>query len=306
VILNASGCLDALTAPDVARSLDAFVTKTVTPQPRDGNAPPRITETDGGMLNTIGLANPGIAAFRRMLPRLADLRLPIWVSVGGFGAEDYADLCGQLDEEPAVATIELNLSCPNVAEPAETAFELIRASRAATSKPLYAKLSAAVPDIGAVATAAAEAGIDGLSLINTLRGLSLDERTLAPRLSTATGGLSGPALKPVALAAVYLCADAVDLPIVGMGGVSTGRDALELLAAGAGAVALGTILFSDPGAPARIRAELEAEAARLGVENPLEARRLAHRARPVFHTHAVEKSERMIFEKGPISTEISA
>jgi dihydroorotate dehydrogenase (NAD+) catalytic subunit len=271
VILNASGCLDALTAPEVARSLDAFVTKTVTPLPRAGNAPVRIVETDCGMLNSIGLANPGIDAFvERHLPRLLALGVPVWVSVGGFTALEYADLCARLDDEK-VEALELNLSCPNVESPVEDAAEIVAAARSATSKPLYAKLSAAVPDIAAQAIAAAEAGADGLSLVNTMRGLALDPRTLKPVLSTRTGGLSGPALRPIALAAVYACFLATGLPIVGMGGIETGAHALELIAAGASACALGTVLFRDPAAPGRIRAELADEASSLGYHDPLEA-----------------------------------
>ena len=277
MILNASGCLDALASPDVARELDAFVTKTVTPLPREGNAPVRIAETETGMLNSIGLANPGIDRFRTdVLPRLAELRTPIWVSVGGFCASDYADMCAQLDSEPVVTTIELNVSCPNVAAADEAAHEIVTAARTATGKPLYAKLSPSLADVAAVAVAAAEASADGLSLVNTLRGLSLDQRTLRPTLATATGGLSGPALRSVALAAVYTCHGATALPIVGMGGVESGRHALELVAAGASAVALGTVLFADPGAPVRIRAELEAEATRHGFPSPLAARGCAH------------------------------
>jgi dihydroorotate dehydrogenase (NAD+) catalytic subunit len=219
VILNASGCLDALTAPEVAKQLDAFVTKTVTPLPREGNEPVRIAETDVGMLNSIGLANPGIERFAEdVLPRLAELGVPIWVSVAGFSASEYADLCAALDGRVEVATIELNVSCPNVASPEDEVEEIVVAARDATSKPLYAKLSPAVPDIGAVAAAAEKAGADGLSLVNTLRGLAIDGRTLAPKLSTATGGLSGPALRPVALAAVFAARTATRLPIVGMGG----------------------------------------------------------------------------------------
>jgi len=277
MILNASGCLDALTAPDVARELDVFVTKTVTLRPRAGNEPVRIAETELGMLNSIGLANPGIDSFRHdVLPRLAELELPIWVSVGGFSADDYADLCQQLDEEPAVEAVELNLSCPNVAEPAGSVAEIVAAARETTSKKLYAKLSAAGGDVGSVAVAAAEAGADGLSLVNTIRGLALDPETLAPTLSTATGGLSGPALRPIALAAVFVCFKATGLPIVGMGGLETGRHALQLIAAGASSCALGTVLFSDPEAPGRIRSELTAEAEALGFENPLDAHAVAH------------------------------
>jgi dihydroorotate dehydrogenase (NAD+) catalytic subunit len=277
VILNASGCLDAIVAPDVARDLDVFVTKTVTPLPRGGNDPVRIVETDVGMLNSIGLANPGVKKFvAETLPRLAELELPIWVSVGGFSADDYATVCAALDGCGEVAALELNVSCPNVTEPVETVAELVSAARGATSKKLYTKLSPASPDIAAVAEAAAAAGSDGLSLVNTIRGLALDRGTLVPTLSTATGGLSGPVLRPIALAAVFSCFRATGLPIVGMGGIESGRHALELIAVGASACALGTILFSDPEAPGRIRSELAAEAEALGFENPSDAHAVAH------------------------------
>ena len=258
-ILNASGCLDALTAPRVAQRLDAFVTKTVTPLPRDGNPPPRIAETECGMLNSIGLQNPGIDAFvRDNLPLLAELGLPLWVSVGGFSAEDYALVCTRLDECADVSTIELNLSCPNVEEAAETAAELVAAARRATTKPLYAKLSPATWDVAESARAVGSAGADGLSLVNTLRGLGFDRASGQPLLARGAGGYSGPALRPIALACVDACARAVALPIVGMGGVGSGRDVEDFVSAGAGSVALGTILFSDPWAPDRIRSELEA------------------------------------------------
>ncbi len=264
-LLNASGCLDALTAPEVARSLDAYVTKTVTPLPREGNPPPRIAETHHGMVNSIGLQNPGIEAFLAgVLPRLGTLGVPIWVSVGGFSARDYASMCDALDACEEVATIELNLSCPNVEEAPEASAELVQAARAATRKPLYAKLSPATWDIAESAKAVADAGADGLSLVNTIRGLALDPRTRSPILGTGPGGYSGPALRPIALACVHACAKAVSLPIVAMGGVTSGRDAADFAAVGAGAVALGTILFSDPSAPERIRRELEDEPAATG------------------------------------------
>jgi dihydroorotate dehydrogenase (NAD+) catalytic subunit len=273
-LLNASGCLDALTAPDVARSLDVFVTKTVTLLPREGNAPVRITEVDSGMLNAIGLANPGIERFvTETLPRLAGLE--VWVSVGGFSTRDYVELCERLDAED-VAAIELNLSCPNVDEVPESVGEVVAAARSATKKPVYAKLSPAVPDVAETARAAQAAGADGLSLVNTIRGLALDEHSLRPTLARGAGGLSGPALRPIALAAVYACRRATELPIVGMGGVMTGRHALELLAAGANDVALGTVLFADPAAPGRIRAELEAELAGHGFANADNAVGAAH------------------------------
>ena len=256
-LLNASGCLDALTAPDVARSLDAFVTKTVTPLRREGNPPPRIAESDAGMLNSIGLQNPGIDLFlEQNLPRLAALAVPIWVSVGGFSAADFAHVCERLDGYDDVVTIELNLSCPNVEEAPETAAQLVAAARAATGKPLYAKLSPATWDIAESARAVADAGADGLSLINTIRGLAVDRASCRPKLARGAGGYSGPALKPIALACVHACAEAVDVPILGMGGVASGEDVVDIVSVGASAVALGTVLFSDPCAPGRIRAEV--------------------------------------------------
>jgi dihydroorotate dehydrogenase (NAD+) catalytic subunit len=271
-ILNASGCLDALAAPEVARQLDAFVTKTVTPLPREGNAPPRIAETAHGMLNAIGLANPGRERFlAEHLPRLRELGIPVWVSVGGFCAADYAETCAALE---GIEAIELNLSCPNVDEAADSAAEIVATCRRKTERPLYAKLSAAHPDVAEVARAVAGAGADGLSLVNTLRAIALDGH-LRPVLAHGSGGLSGPALKPVALHAVKVCHEATGLPIVGMGGIETGRDALEFATCGAREVALGTVLFSDPDAPARVRAELPAACAEAGVANPDDAQGLS-------------------------------
>jgi dihydroorotate dehydrogenase (NAD+) catalytic subunit len=276
-LLNASGCLDALTAPDVARSLDAFVTKTVTPSPRDGNPPVRIAETDAGMLNSIGLANPGLDRFvDTVLPALRALDVPLWVSVGGFTARDYAEICEVLDDHRPIEAIELNVSCPNVDEAPESAAQIVRSARAATRKPLFAKLSPAVPDVAEVARAAEAAGADGLSLVNTIRGLALDERTLQPKLARITGGYSGPALKPIALAAVYACYSVTKIPIVAMGGISSGCDVLEFIAVGAAHVALGTVLFIDPDAPARVRTEFAAEMAAHGFASADDARGVAH------------------------------
>lgn len=252
-LMNASGCLDALVAPEVARSLDAFVTKTVTPEPRAGNEPPRIAETDHGMLNAIGLANPGRERFlAESLPALQELGIPIWVSVGGFAAMEYAETCARLEG----VTIELNLSCPNVDEAPESAAEIVAACRAATELTLYAKLSPHAWDIGETVRAVEAAGADGVSLVNTLRGVALDAH-LRPKLARGAGGYSGPALKPVALAAVLAARRATSLPVVGMGGVWSGRDVLELVACGATHVALGTVLFADPDAPGRVRDELQ-------------------------------------------------
>ena len=253
------------------------MTKTVTPLAREGNAPVRIAETELGMLNAIGLANPGIDAFlAEHLPRLAELGVPLWVSVGGFALEDYVHVAALVGARDEVETLELNLSCPNVDEVPENVGEVVAAVRAVTDKPLYAKLSAAVADLGATARAAEAAGADGLSLVNTLKGLALDERTLQPLLARGAGGLSGPALRPVALAAVHTCFRETRLPIVGMGGVARGRHAIELLAAGASDVAVGTALFADPGAATRIRGELESELAALGFVKPDNAVGVAH------------------------------
>jgi dihydroorotate dehydrogenase (NAD+) catalytic subunit len=270
-LLNASGCLDALTAPDVAASLDAFVTKTVTPEPREGNAPPRIAETESGMLNAIGLANPGRDVFlRETLPRIARaIDRPIWVSVGGFSVRDYVETCEQLARDD-VACVELNLSCPNVDEAPESAAEIVRACRHVTANPLYAKVSPHTWDMGETVRAVEAAGADGVSMVNTLRGAALDAR-LRPKLTRGTGGYSGPALKPVALAAVLAARGATSLPIVAMGGVQTGRDALELIACGATHIALGTTLFADPDAPTRVRAELAYESTRAGFDRPEDA-----------------------------------
>lgn len=271
LLLNASGCLDALTAPEVARSLDAFVTKTVTPEPREGNRPVRIAETESGMLNAIGLANPGREAFfGRTLPCLAhELDVPIWVSVGGFTSREYAETCEQLTRDD-VACIELNLSCPNVDEAPESAAEIVRACRRVTAKPLYAKVSPHSWDMGETVRAIEAAGADGLSMVNTLRGATLDAR-LRPTLSRGTGGYSGPALRPVALAAVLAARRATQMPIVGMGGVETGRHVLELIACGATHVALGTVLFADPDAPARVRTELAEELKMHGFDSASDA-----------------------------------
>jgi dihydroorotate dehydrogenase (NAD+) catalytic subunit len=202
--------------------------------------------------------------------------VPVWVSVGGFVTVDYAEICSRLDDHAEVSAIELNVSCPNVEAPAESAAQIVSASRLATRKPLWAKLSPAVPDIAEVARAAQAAGADGLSLVNTIRGLKLDSKTLRPALGPGQGGLSGPALKPIALAAVATCYQATQMPIVGMGGVQTGLDALELIAAGARHVALGTVLFADPDAPARVRAELHAAAAERGWNAYEDAYAVAH------------------------------
>lgn len=289
-LLNASGTFDVLAASqamghDYLRDFpfSAYVPKTVTPEPRTGNPPPRVTETPSGMINSIGLANPGLAAYVADLPRLASLREPVFVSIGGSRPSDYVAVVRGVEEAlaaapaenmPAVAGYELNVSCPNVArgclsigtDVAETA-ALIESVRPLTSRVLIVKLTPNVTSIAAVARAAADAGADALSLINTLKAMVLDPVTLRPFLGNRTGGLSGPAIKPVALRLVAEVAEAVSLPLIGMGGIVSGRDVLEFIACGATAVALGAATFADPRAPQRILGELEDEMAARGFDH---------------------------------------
>lgn len=268
-LLNASGTLDALAAlgagVPVHQDVAALVTKTITSWPREGNAPPRLAESPSGLLNSIGLANPGAAEFVQGLPALVALGRPLVVSIGGFAVDDYVRLARALDEAPGVVALELNISCPNVetgcssigSDPFETA-AVVRACRAATSQPLWVKLSPNVADVAVIGRAAELEGADALVCVNTLRGMAIEPWSGRPLLGAGTGGLSGPALKPVALAAVWTCASGCTLPIVGVGGVLCGRDALDLLDAGAAAVEVGTALFRDPRAVVRIRNELQA------------------------------------------------
>jgi len=282
-VLNGSGTLDALQSGPLGVS--AFVTKTVTLQPRAGNPPPRIGETPAGMVNSIGLANPGLDAFcEHHLPQLADLAVPVIVSVGGFAPQEYATAVRRLGGSPAVAAIELNVSCPNVdsgcisigTDTGETR-ALLERCRAETDRPLLAKLSPSVADIAAIALAAAEGGAHGLVLINTLRGMAIDRATLTPLLGGGGGGLSGPAVKPVALHAIYHARAATGLPVVGLGGISTAQDCIEFAAAGADVVAVGTALFRDAALVAAITAELPAVLDRYGVSSFEDVVGWAHR-----------------------------
>jgi dihydroorotate dehydrogenase (NAD+) catalytic subunit len=281
-LVNGSGTLDALVSGTLG--LSAFVTKTVTLHPREGNPPQRIGETPAGMVNSIGLANPGLDRFcDEHLPRLADLGLPLIVSVGGWAREEYAVAVRRIAAHPAVAAIELNVSCPNVetgcisigTEPAETRALLERCG-AETDRPLLAKLSPSVAAIAAIATAAAEGGAQGLVLINTLRGMAIDRWTLRPLLGGGGGGLSGPAIKPVALYGIFQSRRATGLPIIGMGGVAGAQDCVEFLAAGADVVGVGTALFRDPALPARIVADLERTLAERGVASVGDIVGMAH------------------------------
>lgn len=267
-VMNASGTLDALAARAAGIAIDPelalLVTKTVTPLAREGNPAPRVCEVEGGMLNSIGLPNPGLEVFATtVLPQTRALGRPLVVSIGGFEHGDYELACRRLDGEPGIAALELNVSCPNVksgcisigSDPAETE-AVVRLCRAATQLPLWVKLSPNVADLESIARAAERAGADALVLTNTLRGMAVDHRTLKPLLGGVTGGLSGPALKPVALAAVHGCRAACALPIVGVGGIASGWDALEFLAAGASAVQVGSAAFREPLLARRVRDEL--------------------------------------------------
>jgi len=265
-VLNESGTLDALAAHavlgDAALGCAAHVTKTITLEPRAGNAAPRIAEVPGGMINSIGLPGPGLDGFcREVLPATAAVvGVPIVVSVGGFSHDDYVAQVERLDGEAAVAALELNLSCPNVksgcisigTDPRETAAVTERV-RARTSKPLLVKLSPSVADVAELARAAEAGGADALTLTNTARGMVVNRWTGKPLLGAGTGGVSGPALRPLALAAVATARAAVAIALVGLGGIETADDARDYLAAGATAVAVGTAIFRDPRAPRRVR-----------------------------------------------------
>jgi dihydroorotate dehydrogenase (NAD+) catalytic subunit len=269
-IVNGSGTFDAIAARRTfgdALLADfpfaAFVSKTVTLEPRQGNPPPRLWEQAAGLLNSIGLPNKGLEGYlEHDLPELAALPVPLIVNVMGFTREEVGRLVQAFASRDEVAALELNVSCPNVesglimgADPGETE-ALLDHVRPLTSKPLIVKLTPNATDVGAVAAAAEAAGADAVSLINTLRGMALHPRTGAPWLGGGTGGVSGPAVRAIALAQVGEVAARVAIPIVGMGGVERGADAEELLRTGAALVAVGTESFRDPGAGGRVAREL--------------------------------------------------
>jgi len=249
---------------DLSR-IGAIVLKSVTRQPRLGNPMPRIVHTPAGMLNAIGLQNPGLDWYlSHELHKYADRPCKIVGSVAGFSVDDYAYVCERLAGRDEIAAIELNVSCPNVASEGETfgcdpalTADVVRAARSTTDKPLIVKLSPNVTDICEVAREAEAAGADALSVINTVRGMAIDVETWRPRLANVCGGLSGPAIRPIAVLAVYEVAQAVRIPIVGQGGIETLCDALEFFLAGATAISIGTANFTDPRIPERIVAELE-------------------------------------------------
>lgn len=243
-------------------SLGALYTKAVTPEPRPGNEVPRIVETPSGMLNSIGLANPGLDAFvRDKLPELRSRRCPVIVNVAGASEGDYLRVLERLEDEVGIAGYEINVSCPNVSHGGlafgtDTALvERLTARLRGTlrsERPLIVKLSPNVTDISEVARAAETGGADAVSCVNTLVGMAVDVERRRPRLARGTGGLSGPAIRPVGVACVFRVSRAVTIPVIGIGGILEARDALEYLLAGASAVQVGTGLFRSPDTPARV------------------------------------------------------
>jgi len=277
-ILNGSGTFDAIAARRAFGDallecfpFDAFVSKTITLEPRQGNPPPRLWETPAGLVNSIGLPNKGLEGFLSAdLPQLAELPVPLVVSVMGNTPQELGTLVGRVAARDEVAMVELNVSCPNVesglvmgADPAETA-RAVEATRPMTQKPVIVKLTPNATEPAAVAAAAEGAGADAVSLLNTLKGMALDPTTRLPWLGGGSGGLSGPAIRAVALEQIAAVSSRVEIPVVGMGGIASGADAADFLAAGAHVVAVGTESFRDPAAGARIRAGLAAARGQAG------------------------------------------
>ena len=288
-VLTASGC--AAAGRELAPFLDpaelgAVVTKSVMLLPRSGRATPRMAETPSGMLNSIGLQGPGIDAFlAHDLPWLAERGARAVVSIAGGSVGEFAELARRLAGAQGLAVLEVNISCPNVASRGQvfacdpvSAADVVRVVKAESDVPVFAKLSPDVTDIVGIARSCVDAGADGLSMINTLLGMEIDTDTLRPVLAGVTGGLSGPAIRPVAVRCVWQVHAALPtVPILGMGGILTGLDALQFLLAGASAVSVGTAVFHDPCAPVRILAELRAELAGRGFGRLSDVVGLAHR-----------------------------
>ena len=290
-VLNGSGTFDAIAAlrtfGDELRErfpFAAFVSKTITLAPRGGNGTPRLWEAPAGLINSIGLPNKGLEGFlARDLPELATLPVPLIVSVAGFSHDEFAALVAGVGERDEVAALELNVSCPNVKSGCVIGTEagemtaLMGRVRPLTTKPLIVKLTPNVSDVVPVARAAEEGGADALSLINTLRAAAVDPGTGNPWLGAGQGGLSGPAVRAVALALTSQVAAHTTLPIVGMGGIQGGRDALDFLSVGACCVAVGTETFRDPAAGSRVRDELDQELSARAMRGPGEVTVAARR-----------------------------
>ena len=259
---------------DIQR-LGAIICKGTTLEPRDGNSQPRLVETAGGLLNSIGLQNIGVTALiREKAPIWAKWQVPVIVNIAGETIDDYAKLSSTLDGVAGISALEVNISCPNIkaggaefGANAESAASVTSAVRKSTSLPVLVKLTPNVSDIAEIAVAVAEAGADAISLINTIKGMTIDINRRRPLLGNITGGLSGPAIKPVALAMVYEVIGAVDLPVVGCGGITKASDALEFIMAGASAVQIGTASFVNPRAPVDILEGIEQFMVERGIEN---------------------------------------
>jgi dihydroorotate dehydrogenase (NAD+) catalytic subunit len=276
-VINGSGTFDAIAARRAFGDellhefpFSAFVSKTITPEPRAGNPPPRLWETPSGLINSIGLPNKGLDGFLSSdLPQLAELPVPLIVSVMGTSHDEFARLIEGVGGREEVAALELNVSCPNVksglivGESPEEARSLLGRLRPLTDKPLIVKLTPNIADPVPVAEAAEEGGADAVSLINTLRATAMDPRSGGPWLGGQSGGLSGPAVRAVALAQVQGVSAALSVPVIAMGGISQGRDAADMIRAGARIVAVGTESFRDPAAGTRIAAELSGELERI-------------------------------------------
>ena len=256
--------------------LGTFSFKGTTKDPRFGNPTPRIAECEAGMINAVGLQNPGVEkVIAEELPKLAKcFRKPVMANVSGFAVADYAYTCEKLDKEPQVGWLEVNVSCPNVhgggmsfGTSPEAAAEVTRAVKKVTTKPVIIKLSPNVTDIVAIAKACEEAGADGISLINTMLGMRIDLNRRRPVIANKMGGFSGPAIFPVAVRMVYQVSHAVKIPVIGMGGVSTARDVIEMMMAGATAVEVGAANLVDPLASKKIIEDLPAEMAKYRIEN---------------------------------------
>ena len=290
-VFTASGCAAAgreLSQFFDVAAIGGVVTKSIMLKPRSGRPTPRMAETPSGMLNSIGLQGPGIDAFlQNDLRWLADHDARAVVSIAGGSVSEYEQLAKRLRGAPGLAMVEVNISCPNVEDrgqvfacDAGAAAAVVSAVRRVTNPgvPVFAKLSPDVTDITAIARSCVDAGADGLSVINTLLGMVIDTTTMRPALAGVTGGLSGPAIKPVAVRCVWQVHAALpDVPILGMGGIRSGLDALEFVLAGASAVSVGTAVFGDPHAPVRVLAELEAALSARGVERLADLVGHAHR-----------------------------
>lgn len=254
------------------RALGGIILKSVTVRPRKGNPAPRVWETSSGMLNSIGLENAGLDEFcEKILPEAGRLGVPVIASIAGTTVREFASLASRIHATGLASAIEINVSCPNVERggiqfgvDAHAIQAVVTAVRENSDLPLFVKLSAVVTDIAQLALSAARSGAAGLSLINTIPGLAIDAEKRRPRLGGITGGLSGPAIKPVALKAVWDCHRATGIPIIGGGGIFDAQDACEFIIAGASALALGTVLFKDPTRPASIARELGEAVERLG------------------------------------------